>query len=226
MNKKNKLNQPRYYIISLLAIFFFSFTANAKDFYISPKGNDSNDGTLKKPFATIAYAQSKVRAYKASNPSETITIYLRGGKYYLSKPIIFKAEDSGSEKHPIIYKAYKNEEPLILGGVKLNSLKWHKHDDKVEVIKLWILRRNNYYKKVINYFENKKNFIMVDINSENLKQDLSNFTNIKIETIVKSNVREKELPIVINFKKDIIKTFEALEIKKEDYTSIGVIDYI
>jgi len=67
---------------------------------------------------------------------------------------------------------------------------------------------------------------MVDINSENLKQDLSNFTNIKIETIVKSNVREKELPIVINFKKDIIKTFEALEIKKEDYTSIGVIDYI
>jgi hypothetical protein len=106
------------------------------------------------------------------------------------------------------------------------ALEWHKYDDKVEVIKLWILRRNNYYKKVINYFENKKNFIMVDINSENLKQDLSNFTNIKIETIVKSNVREKELPIVINFKKDIIKTFEALEIKKEDYTSIGVIDYI
>ncbi|WP_165730777.1 discoidin domain-containing protein [Polaribacter sp. 20A6] len=126
----NKLKQSRF-CISILLIVFLASSSYAKDFYVSPSGKDKNKGTLKKPFATIAHAQFKVREYKALNPSEEINVYLRGGKYYLTTPVVFKAEDSGSEKYPITYKAYNNEIPLVLGGIKLNGLKWEKHNDNI-----------------------------------------------------------------------------------------------
>ena len=106
------------------------------------------------------------------------------------------------------------------------ATEWHKYDDKFNIIKLWILRRNNYYKEVLNYFKNKNNFIMIDIYSKNLKYELSNFTGLNIKTIVKSNIRNKELDLVKKFKKDIIKAFELLGIKKEDYNTIEFINYI
>ena len=127
MNKKIKLQHSRNYLLILLISIVFNFSSYAKEFYVAPKGSNKNNGSLEKPFATIAHAQLKVRAYKNENPSETITVYLRGGKYYLSEPIIFTIEDSGTEQAPISYKAYKDETPLILGGVKLNKLKWKKY---------------------------------------------------------------------------------------------------
>ncbi len=119
-----------------------------------------------------------------------------------------------------IYRHFPQKAPGTLGS------EWHKYDDKSNIIKLWILRRNNYYKEVLNYFKNKNNFIMIDIYSKNLKYELSNFTGLNIKTIVKSNIRDKELDLVKTFKKDIIKAFELLGIKKEDYNTIGFINYI
>lgn len=130
MKQKCKLEQLGFYVL-LLVFFLFNLTGNAKDFYVSPTGSDKEKGTLIKPFATIAYAQLKVRTYKLANPSEAVTVYLRGGKYYLSEPIVFTADDSGSKEAPIIYKAYKDEVPLILGGVKLNGLMWEKYDKNI-----------------------------------------------------------------------------------------------
>lgn len=131
MNKTLKPQQSRFYTLVLIISFLLSFSSYAKDFYISPSGSDQATGTIEKPFATIAYAQLQVRAYKKANPLEAITIYLRGGKYYLSAPILFTSEDSGTEKAPITYTSYKNEDPLILGGIKLNGLKWKKTDNNV-----------------------------------------------------------------------------------------------
>jgi hypothetical protein len=119
--------QKKWKFIFIL-IFLSSLTGFAKDFYVSPSGNDKNKGTFKKPFATIAYTQLIVREYKKSNPSEPITVYLKGGKYYLSTPVVFTTEDSGTKDAPITYKAYKNETSLILGGIKLEKLKWKKHE--------------------------------------------------------------------------------------------------
>ncbi|XMO85369.1 discoidin domain-containing protein [Algibacter sp. AS12] len=129
MNYKGKMLKKGVSILFL--VLFISLSGNAKDFYVSPSGSDKAKGTLKKPFATIAYAQIKVREFKKQYPLEEVTIYLRGGKYYLSTPIVFLPEDSGSEKAPITYKAYKNEKPEVLGGVKLNALDWKKYDNNI-----------------------------------------------------------------------------------------------
>lgn len=130
MNQTSR-QQPRFFIISILAFFLLINASYAKDFYVSPNGSDLANGSIDKPFATVAHAVLKVRAYKNANPNEPITVYLRGGKYYLTNPVVFTPEDSGSKQAPIAYKAYKNEEPQILGGIKLSSLQWEKYDANI-----------------------------------------------------------------------------------------------
>jgi hypothetical protein len=101
---------------------------NAADFYVSPQGSDANPGTLATPFATLQRAQQAVRplAGKAA-----VRIFLRGGEYYLPKPLIFEAADSGSATAPIIYQAYGKEIPVVSGGVKLSGLAWKPYKDGI-----------------------------------------------------------------------------------------------
>jgi len=88
-------------------------------FYVSPDGDDDNPGTKGSPFATLGAARNAVRAAKKQTV-KPITIYLRGGTYYLSEPVTFTAEDSGSKQAPITYRAFQNESPVISGGFRLN----------------------------------------------------------------------------------------------------------
>ena len=106
-------------------------SALAEDFFVSPAGNDQNAGTLESPLASIAAAQTKVRAFKQKTPNEPVTVYLRAGKYYLTQPVLFTPEDSGTADGPVVYKAYQDEIPQVLGGVKLTDLKWEQTKDNV-----------------------------------------------------------------------------------------------
>ncbi|HEX7569487.1 MAG TPA: hypothetical protein VF492_03190, partial [Verrucomicrobiae bacterium] len=103
-------------IASALALFAASF-CSAQPYFVSPSGNDANPGTLKKPFATLQRAQAAVR----QKPGE---VFLRGGTYYLPAPLVFTANDSGTKKSPVVFQNYKNEKPVISGGVKLDNLNW------------------------------------------------------------------------------------------------------
>jgi hypothetical protein len=105
--------------------------AKVKEFYVSPTGNDNAKGTRKAPFASFEHARAKVQAYKSSNPKDEIVVFFRGGKYYLTAPVVFMADDSGTESAPITYKAYGDEVPEILGGEKLTGLSWTKVDDHI-----------------------------------------------------------------------------------------------
>ena len=80
-------------------------------FYVSTKGNDAWSGSLPKPnwtgtdgpFATVTRARDAVRALKASSGplSVPVTVLLRGGRYYVTEPLRFGAEDSGTESCPV-----------------------------------------------------------------------------------------------------------------------------
>ena len=131
MKQKNILNACAIFVALLFAYFSSVASVGAMDFYVSPSGSDKNSGTLEEPFATIAYAQTVVRKHIRTKPDEGVTVYLRGGKYYLTKPVVFTADDSGSADAPVVYTAYQEEVPQILGGEKLDDLKWVKHSDNV-----------------------------------------------------------------------------------------------
>ena len=76
--------------------------AEGKTFYVSPDGNDSNAGTLEAPFKTITKARDTVRAYIATGMSENVTVYIRGGSYYLETPLTFSSDDSGKDGYKVV----------------------------------------------------------------------------------------------------------------------------
>jgi len=87
------------------------------EIYVSPTGNDAAAGTVSAPLATLAAARDKADQLKAGNTP--VTVYLRGGTYYLSAPVVFGPANSGSSTAPIIYTAYSSEKPVISGGIKV-----------------------------------------------------------------------------------------------------------
>jgi Bacterial Ig-like domain (group 3) len=106
------------------ALFVFAgtlaFAAVQATFYVSPSGDDSNAGTLASPLLTIAGAQAQVRAINQSMTGD-IMVYLRGGTYTISSPIVFTPADSGTNGFHVIYQAYNNEVPVISGGVQVSG---------------------------------------------------------------------------------------------------------
>ncbi len=99
-------------------------------FYVSPEGRDSWSGGLPNPnragtdgpFATLVRARDAVRALKAAGPlSVPVTVLLRGGRYYVTEPVQFGPQDSGTEACPITYAAYPGETPELIGGRRLTG---------------------------------------------------------------------------------------------------------
>ena len=101
-----------------------------KFYFVSPDGNDKNEGTIDSPLESIEGAQKLVRDYKSSFPDIEVTVYFRGGKYYRTQSAIFSHEDGGTESGSVIYKAYPGEKPVILGGKKL-QLEWKKYKNGI-----------------------------------------------------------------------------------------------
>ena len=109
-------------IFLLFFFLFFSFSLSAKSYFVAVNGNDSNNGTLSAPFATLAKAQSLVEAGD--------TVFIRGGIYQLSEEqimstdnlyaYVFDMRKSGiNENKRIYYWGYADERPIFdLSAVK------------------------------------------------------------------------------------------------------------
>lgn len=95
-------------------MIFVAVTLNATNYYISPTGNDSNNGTSQStPFASLATAQKKVKAGDVVN--------ILPGTYQVKESemmdktsstvwdILFDFATSGTESSPIIYKGVMDE---------------------------------------------------------------------------------------------------------------------
>jgi hypothetical protein len=101
----------RFAITALVALVFSVSThsQNVKQFFISPSGNDKYDGTIGRPFATLEKARKTVRKILEKERNISITIYFRGGNYFIKKSVVFDSLDSGTPDHPVIYSAYNSE---------------------------------------------------------------------------------------------------------------------
>jgi len=105
-------------MISACAMALFSAgLCGAQPYFVSPSGSDADPGTLEKPFATLQRAQQAARHQRGD-------VFLRGGIYYLSAPLVFTAEDSGTKDAPAVFRNYREEKPVISGGIRLARLDW------------------------------------------------------------------------------------------------------
>ena len=115
------------------------------EFYVSPEqGNNKwtgklpapNKGRKNGPFSTIQAAKTAIRKLKKNkNFNQTVTVFLRGGTYFLKKSLDFSPLDSGIgwknsraripdiSPIPITYTAYGNEKPIVSGGRRITGFK-------------------------------------------------------------------------------------------------------
>jgi hypothetical protein len=109
----------------LILLLASAATMFAADFYVAPNGNDSAKGSAAAPFATLDRARAAVRDLKQHNPARTtpIVVQIHGGNYYLKAPVNFTADDSGSERAPVVYQAAPGEKPVISGGRPITGWK-------------------------------------------------------------------------------------------------------
>jgi hypothetical protein len=99
--------------------------ACAQEFHVAPTGSDTNPGTAAKPFQTIALARDSV-AKITGKMTKDIVVYLHGGTYEISEPIVFDANDSGTNGHKVIYRAANGQTPIVSGGKAIKN--WEVHD--------------------------------------------------------------------------------------------------
>ncbi|MBD3182334.1 hypothetical protein GF312_08585, partial [Candidatus Poribacteria bacterium] len=99
---------------------------NSVKFYVSPNGKDSNPGTDSMPFATIQKAREAVRKEISEGLTSHVLVIIRGGDYYLDKPLMFNQQDSGDEEHSVTYKAESGQQVRIIGGTVLKDWKPYK----------------------------------------------------------------------------------------------------
>ncbi len=117
--------------------------AKPVQFFVSPKGKDSNPGTIEKPFATLEKAKQAIRKRKATNnDNAAVIVYLREGEYFLDSTFVLYAEDSGSPGAAVVYSSYPGEKASLIGGEKITG--WKKLNEQGPEItatakgKLWV----------------------------------------------------------------------------------------
>ena len=102
--------------------------ATSAFFYVAPDGRDSWSGTLAAPnpaltdgpFATFKRARDAVRSLNRTGLKQ-VTVWFRGGTYYLPATSRLTAVDSGSPRFRITYAAFPGETPVFSGGVRLRN---------------------------------------------------------------------------------------------------------
>ena len=128
-------------------------TPAMRTIYVATNGDDGWSGGLPTPIRdkrdgplrTIERARDLIRTRKREGRhTQPITVYVRGGTYFLDQPLIFTAEDSGTPHAPVTYAAYPNEQPVISGGLEIKD--WKQQG------KLWTAQVSGVRDKAISYF--------------------------------------------------------------------------
>ena len=86
--------------------------------YVSPNGDDiTGDGSISKPYETVARAQQNIQNYISDEAVEKISIILREGEY---PPIEITDKSCGNEKTEVEYRGFDDEIAVITNAEVLS----------------------------------------------------------------------------------------------------------
>ncbi len=88
------------------------------DFYVSPEGDDGDDGSFAHPFRTPERARDAVRALDKTGRTG-VTVALMAGDYRVSH-LDLSYEDGGTPECPVTWCAYGNGEVALNGGLSIS----------------------------------------------------------------------------------------------------------
>jgi hypothetical protein len=104
-------------------------------FFVSLQGNDTWSGRLERPssngtdgpFRSLEAARDAVRSLSLEERrKQSVEVCILPGTYVRREPLILEAQDSGTEKAPIVYRSWTDEPVVISGGKEVRN--WTKTD--------------------------------------------------------------------------------------------------
>ena len=104
-----------------LLCLFLTMGLQAKNFYISTNGNDSNSGSKSKPWRTPKLAVERVLDYMRNNPDKPAQLIILGGEYYINEAIEI---DGKGINAPFTITSEKGEDVNLRADIKLRG--WQK----------------------------------------------------------------------------------------------------
>lgn len=115
----------------LLLLVAATCSLHAADWFVAKDGNDAWSGKLSAPNAarsdgplqSLEHAREIVREARKTNAREPQTIHIRTGLYELPKGFKLEAADSGSADAPVVWRAFENEKPVLIGGRAITNWK-------------------------------------------------------------------------------------------------------
>jgi hypothetical protein len=98
-------------------------TGQSVEFHVAPGGDDGGgDGSPARPFASIDRARDAVRELKRRGPLPTgAAVVVHGGDYPVARTFKLAAEDSGTERAPVVYRSAAGEAPRFRGGATVQG---------------------------------------------------------------------------------------------------------
>ncbi|MDA3959471.1 MAG: right-handed parallel beta-helix repeat-containing protein [Planctomycetota bacterium] len=88
--------------------------------YCAAQGNDEHPGSSEQPVRSPTRAQELARAARASHPDERVEVLL-AGRLSLDAPLVFTANDGGTEAGPTVWRAAPGERALLSGAVAISD---------------------------------------------------------------------------------------------------------
>ncbi len=122
------------------ALLFASATAPASaavELFVSTKGSDAWAGRSDRPgpngpFATLRRAAEEIaRLKKAGKLDGGVTVWVLGGTYYLSEPIILGPEHSGTAQAPVVIRPRPGEKASLVGGKTIPAAAFRPYRGKI-----------------------------------------------------------------------------------------------
>ena len=124
----------RFLLLATLLLLGASRAA-ATVVYVSPDGNDkwsgrlpeANDRKTDGPVASLVAARDAVRRMKQTSPdgflASPATIIAAAGRYKMTEPLVLTPLDTGTKKHPIVYRSADGAKCVFSGGRRITGFK-------------------------------------------------------------------------------------------------------
>lgn len=130
-------------VIALTGAVCTSQSVRAETIFVSPNGNDSNDGSTPKsgprsagPVRTLERAQAIARTVRAKTAAAAVAFELAGGTYQLERPLVLDSADSGAAGAPLRIYAPGGAQAVLSGGVPITGWKMNSRGELVAQIDL------------------------------------------------------------------------------------------
>jgi hypothetical protein len=94
--------------------------ASAREFFVSPDGDDAAAGTEQAPWRTWGRAVEAVREARRAEPDEGVIVRFRGGEYP-AEAVRLDASTSGTAGARVVFAAAEGETPVFTGSVRLRE---------------------------------------------------------------------------------------------------------